>query len=79
MKEKTFTLPGHSRLTQEIVSELDSLLSFSPPKAIRQSLLKVYLQYIISEHESLPNDFEGIACDFYLLIEFFAAAEEGIP
>ena len=43
------------------------------------SFQTVICSYRISEHESLPNDFEGIACDFYLLIEFFAAAEEGMP
>ncbi len=73
---KSIVLPENSKLTTEIINELDNLLNFSPPDAIRKSILKVYLQYIICEHEALPNDFEGVACDFYMLIDFFTRAEE---
>lgn len=73
---KSIVLPENSKITTEIITELDNLLNFSPPEAIRKSILKVYLQYIISEHQTLPDDFEGTACDFYLLIDFFTVAEE---
>lgn len=73
---KKFSLPEHSKVTQEVVEQLDNLISFCPPEALRRSLLKVYLQFIIDEHEALPIDFDDIACDFYMLIEFLTMAEE---
>ena len=73
---KSIVLPENSKLTPDIINELDSLLDFSPPEAFRKSILKVYLQYIINEHEALPNDFENVACDFSMLIDFFTMAEE---
>ncbi|MEP1779743.1 hypothetical protein [Reichenbachiella sp.] len=73
---KKFSLPEESKVTQEVIEQLDNLISFSSPKALRKSLLKVYLQFIINEHEALPTDFDDIACDFYMLVEFLTMAEE---
>lgn len=73
---RIFSLPKSTKVTQEMVKRLDDLLSFSPPGQMRQSLLTVYLQYIIDEHDVLPIDFEDIATDFWFLIEFFNTAEK---
>lgn len=75
-KEKKFTLPERSGITQEMINQLDLLVSRSSPDAIRKSILQVYMRYIISDYDALPGDFEDIACDFYLLIEFFTRVEE---
>ncbi|MEP4094584.1 hypothetical protein [Reichenbachiella sp.] len=74
--QKTIVLPENSKLSPEIIEQFDNLISFSPPEALRKSLLKVYLQFIISEHDALPIEFDNIACDFYMLIEFLNRAEE---
>lgn len=73
---KSIVLPDNSKVTQELVNQLDNLVSFSPPGTIRKSILKVYLQFIINEHEALPIDFDEIACDLYMLIDFLTRAEE---
>lgn len=75
---KIITIPTNSKLTNQIITDLDHLISFSSPQAFRKSILEVYQQYIISQHEMLPSDFENIACDFYMLIDFFMRVEEGI-
>lgn len=72
----TYTLPQGSNLNPKIIEQLDNLMSFSPPEVLRKSLLRVYMQYIIHEHESLPMDFGEIAGDIYMLVEFLNRAEE---
>lgn len=68
----------HSKtnLSPEITQQLTNLLEFSPPRALRKSLLEVYLHYIITEHQALPTDFDAIASDFYMLVDFFTRIEE---
>ncbi len=63
-------------MSENLTEKLQDLLIASPPAELRKSLLRVYLQYIISEHETLPSDFESIACDFQLIIEFLNEADE---
>ncbi|MEO9483966.1 MAG: hypothetical protein ABJG47_10990 [Ekhidna sp.] len=69
-------MPKEIMLSHKLTEHLEHLLTASPPAALRKSLLRVNLQYIVFEHETLPSDFESIACDFQLLIEFFTQAEE---
>ena len=59
-----------------LTERLEDLLAASPPAALRKSLLRVYLQYLIDHHESLPADFESIACDFQLLVQFLDEMEK---
>ncbi|MEO9850328.1 MAG: hypothetical protein ABJH72_24595 [Reichenbachiella sp.] len=73
---QAFVLPKNTKVTQEMVSELDNMLSFTPPQQLKHSLLKIYMLYLISEHDVLPGDFEDIATDFYFLVEFFTTAEK---
>lgn len=75
VKNRTITLSENTSITPEMVEKLDDLLSSSQPNGIRKSILKIYMQYLINEHDTLPNDFQDIACDFYYLIEFFTAIE----
>ncbi|MEO9966937.1 MAG: hypothetical protein ABJF11_14160 [Reichenbachiella sp.] len=73
---QAFVLPKNTKVTEEIISELDNMLSFTPPRQLKHSLLKIYMLYLISEHDALPGDFEDIATDFYFLVEFFITAEK---
>lgn len=73
---KQILLPLHLPLTQEIIEKLDDLMGCSSARTIRNSLLEVYQQYIIHNHEALPVNFDEIASDFYMLIDFFTQLEE---
>ena len=75
VKNRTITLPENTSITPEMVEKLDDLLSTSQPNGIRKNILKIYMQYLINEHDTLPNDFQDIAYDFYHVIEFFTAVE----
>lgn len=74
--QKTIDLPENSKLNNEIIEQLDNLISFSPPSALRKSLLRVYLPFLIHEHEALPMDFGDLASDMYMLVEFLTRVEE---
>ena len=66
VKNRTITLPENTSITPEMVEKLDDLLSTSQPNGIRKNILKIYMQYLINEHDTLPNDFQDIAYDFYI-------------
>lgn len=65
-------------MSKKLYQHLDYLITASPPAELRKSLLHVFMRYLIADHESLPEDFESIACDFQLLIEFLDEAEESL-
>jgi hypothetical protein len=69
-------LPKNTKVTQKMVLELDNVLSFAPPEQLRYSLHKIFMLYLISEHDVLPGGFEDIASDFYFLVEFLTTAEK---
>lgn len=73
---KIIILSPKSPISQEVVEKLENLVECSPANSIRSSLMEVYQQYIISNHEALPVNFEEIATDFYMLIDFFTQIEE---
>jgi hypothetical protein len=71
----SITLPKSSRLTAEVVEQLDQLLKSSTADEYRNTLLEVYHMYIIHEHGHLPVHFDGMANHMYALTEFFRIAE----
>jgi hypothetical protein len=68
-------LPKSSRLTAEIVEQLDQLLKSSTADEYRNTLLEVYHLYIMHEHGHLPVHFDSLANHMYLLTEFFRITE----
>lgn len=72
---KSITLPKSSRLTAEVVEQLDQLLKSSTADEYRNTLLEVYHVYIIHEHGHLPVHFDSMANHLYALTEFFRIAE----
>ena len=71
-------LPKSSRLTVEIVEQLDQLLKSSTAGEYRNTLLEVYHLYIMHEHGHLPVHFDSMASQMYVLTEFFRIAESEI-
>jgi hypothetical protein len=70
------TLRPASGIHPEIITDLKTLFEFSSPQKIRKSLNDVFFDYLIANHDSLPEDFENIAGNFYNLIDFLHKAEE---
>jgi len=70
-KEKSISLPQNSKLTEEAVKYLDDIFDYSSPEEYRETLIEIYQVYIISEHQSLPHEFERMASQLYFLINFF--------
>jgi hypothetical protein len=48
---------------------LSNLLDCVPPEELREHLLELYHQYIIHEHESLPNNFSNMAEGMQMLFD----------
>jgi hypothetical protein len=64
-----FTLPKTTKLTEEVVQQLDHMLEYSTPEEYRNTLIEVYHHYLIHEHETLPIEFERMQTTcFYLSI-----------
>ena len=74
--QRTFTLPKTSKLTEEVIQQLDHILDFSPPEEYRNTLIEIYHTYICKEHESLPYEFRLMADHMYFLVDFFRKASE---
>ena len=68
-------LPKSSRLTAEIVEQLDQLLNSSTADEYRNTLLEMYHLYIMHEHGHLPVHFDSMANHMYALTEFFRITE----
>jgi len=69
--QRTVTLPKTSKLTDEAIQYLDDIFDYSSPEEYRDTLIEIYQVYIISEHQSLPREFEHMASHLYFLINFF--------
>ena len=73
---RTVDLPENSIVTTEIIKHLDDMLHFSPPENLSWSLIKIFMQFVINQHDALPGDFEDIACDLFGLMEFLNHIEK---
>lgn len=67
---KSILVHENSKVTDKIADHLDDLINYSAPVDIRNRILHVYLQYIIHKFEELPFDFQEIALDFNMIIDF---------
>ena len=74
--KRTITLPRSSKLTEEIIQQLDQIMNFAPPEAYRNTLIEIYHIYICKEHDSLPSEFRAMADHMYFLVDFFRKASE---
>ena len=74
--QRTFTLPKTSKITEEVVQQLDHLLDFSSPEEYRNTLIEIYHVYMIHEYHSLPYEFERMASHLYFLTNFLRRAGE---
>lgn len=74
--QRTITLSKTSKLTEEIIQQLDHILHFAPPEEYRNTLIEIYHMYICKEHESLPSEFRAMADHMYFLVDFFRKASE---
>lgn len=73
---KTIIFPDHAKVNEEIIEKLDHLLESVPPDKLKNHLTRLFVFYVIHEHDSLPLDFDDIAYDIYFLIDFLILAEE---
>ena len=73
---KIIELPDHSLVTEEIVLKLDHLFFSSHPAKLRNHITLIFMKYMENEHEVLPPDFEDMAIDLNILIEFLIVSEK---
>lgn len=74
--QRTITLPKTSKLTEEVIQQLDHILDFSSPEEYRDTLIEIYHTYLCKEQGSRPHDFKEMAEHMYFLVEFFRKAGE---
>lgn len=72
--QRTFTLPKTSKITEEVVQQLDHLLDYSSPEEYRNTLIEIYHVYMMHEYHSLPYEFDRMASHLYFLVDFFKRA-----
>ena len=73
---KSIILPDCAKINEEIIERLSDFLDAVPPRRLKNHIWVVFTQYLIHEHDSLPMDFDKVACDLYWLFDFLILAEE---
>ena len=71
--KQTICVPEYSKINQNIVNQLDDLLSEVELKKVKHSLTKLFFEYInlnVDYIEALPEDFGDTANDLYFLYNF---------
>jgi hypothetical protein len=72
----TITLPRTSKLTEELIQQLDHILDYASPEEYRNTLIEIYHNYICNEHDALPYKFKPMADQMYFLINFLLTASK---
>ena len=71
--KKTISLPEYSGINQNMVNQLDDLLSVIELNKAKHSLIKLFFEYIhlnADYVETLPEDFGETSRDLYALYNF---------
>jgi len=69
INNRTIQLSEGTQLNEEIVKELDNFFSSVRPTDLRNTLLEIYHNYVIHEHQAFPIDFDRMAVHMYLFID----------
>ena len=75
-EHKVIVLPKDTRITEDVIMRLDSLLEFASPEELKDNLIEIYHTYIIHANDALPPDFEKFSSNMYFLINFFKNSED---
>ena len=75
-EHRIIVLPKYTKLTEYLIWQFDGLLDAMPPADLRDSILEVYQRFLIKEHEFLPNDFNQLASNLYILLDFLTLADK---
>ncbi len=70
-EHKVIVLPKDTRITEDVIMRLDSLLEFASPEELKNNLIEIYHNYIIHANDAFPLDFEKFSSNMYFLINFF--------
>lgn len=65
-----------STLSTESIYRLNSFFELMPPLVLRDHLIELYHNYIHHEHEALPYNFNQLAENLPLFLDFLKFAEE---
>lgn len=74
-KQKELRLPLNSKLTEETIMELDTLLDFVPAQRLSRKLRDIFMYYLYHEKDHLPCNFRETVEDLQLLFGFLDRAE----
>lgn len=79
MPEKNIApLTAFPNITIEMIEEFEILTDFIRPAEFRNQLVNLYLQFIISDPEGFPGDFNHITDNLYIFLEFLTNLQEAI-
>ena len=70
-------LDSNSKLNPEIITSLEDLLDFVPPRKLSTKLRTILLTYLRHEREMLPLDIDQTIMELELLMEFLDGIGEG--
>ena len=77
-EHRVIVLPEYTKLTEHLIWQFDGVLEAAPPAELRDHLLEVYQRFLIKEHEFLPVDFQKLAGNLYILLDFLTLADKEI-
>jgi hypothetical protein len=63
-------------VTPELIYRLNSFFELMPPMVLRDHLIELYHNYIQHEYEALPYNFNQLAENLPLFLDFLKFAEE---
>lgn len=72
---KPIYLPVNSKLTENVVQQLDQVFGLASPGEYRDTLIELYHWYILHEHVALPDDFKNKAGQMIILLDWLKVAE----
>lgn len=71
---KAIVLPGHTKITKEMILNLDALFECYPPRVLELTIQEIWGNYLMNRH-SPPWDLNKMAAHVYFLSVFFQDAE----
>jgi hypothetical protein len=75
-KEIIVSIPADSKLTKELIEELDKLFHLVPPSNMKNGLVEIFFSYLINTEFKQNNPkLSDMATDFYFMLKFLEKAE----
>lgn len=64
-----------NKTNKKALTELENLFEFCPPQELRKTLNRLFIVYVMNNHNVLPVDFDEMSENVFLLNDFLESVE----